>query len=180
MCTLCDRQSTKRNTQSQEPIAQWHLWRHPAQHLGFQTWDKSPGTVTPVQQPQGCCSTEWREHQDIVHPRICHFTVYDMARMLPKFYNLFSVKNDYGQNFTQGIFFNCHYFNIFTKCILWSIWRCFALFCFVFVKVQESTEQKRMNGPMKSKQSQNGWRMLTQLPTWQITPRRVPLRRLNY
>lgn len=86
------------------------------------------------------------------------FNCYDMTYVTPSFIIHFHLKRITGQIFTWDIFFNCQYFNIFTKCTLWNVW---ISFCFVLVRGQENTKQQGMNG------AGNSLRVSTQLPASQ-------------
>lgn len=59
------------------------------------------------------------------------FNCYDMTYVTPSFIIHFHLKRITGQIFTWDTFFNCQYFNIFTKCTLWNVW---ISFCFVLVE----------------------------------------------
>lgn len=52
------------------------------------------------------------------------FNCYDMTCVTPSFIIHFHLKRITGQIFTWDTFFNCQYFNIFTKCTLWNVCSC--------------------------------------------------------
>lgn len=125
MCALQHRKNAKRNSHCQAPVAEWEPWDHQAS-----TQTSKPQTRGQRLPTLGLVPThrlfKWVEGWwDL------SFNCYDMTYVTPSFKFHFHLKRITGQIFTWDTFFNCQYFNIFTKCTLWNVW---ISFCFVLVK----------------------------------------------